>query len=84
MNRRAEIDCDEAVRRLATFLDRELDGNTEEAVRRHLETCRSCFSRAEFERRLRERLREDLRVGSLAPEFQERVRQLLRTLPDDG
>lgn len=71
-----DIACEEAVRRLARYLDGELGGREEAEVERHLETCRSCWSRAEFERRLRSRLGE-LRGGEVDPEFEERIRGLL-------
>lgn len=77
------IDCEEAVRLLATYLDRELDPAHNAEVERHLETCRSCYSRAEFERRLKERVRAELSVGSLSPRFESRMRDLLQSLPDD-
>ena len=75
------IGCAEAVRRLAAYLDGELDADAEEEVDRHLERCRSCFSRAEFEKRLRARIREDLREESVPPEFESRVRRLLHRMP---
>lgn len=81
-NDRASIDCEEALRHLAAFLDHELDGKESEAVEGHLEACRSCFSRAEFERRLKERIRRDLAVQDVPAELEERVRNLLRSLPE--
>lgn len=82
--RRAEpADCEEALRKLATYLDRELPGPETARIRRHLETCRSCFSRAEFERRLKERIRDELRVDVLPPGFAERMKGLLEELPGD-
>jgi anti-sigma factor (TIGR02949 family) len=45
--------CEDALRLLAAHLDRELDAPTHEQVERHLEACRSCYSRAEFETRLK-------------------------------
>jgi anti-sigma factor (TIGR02949 family) len=53
-----EIDCAEAIERLLEFLDRELDEATEHEIARHVETCRACFTRAEFERRLREKVKQ--------------------------
>lgn len=81
MNDPQKIDCEEAVRRLAAFLDHELDADESAEVKRHLDTCRSCFSRAEFERRLRERIREDLQDGEVPSDFEERMRGLIRSLP---
>lgn len=71
------IDCEEAIRRLAEYLDGELAGREASEVERHLETCRSCWSRAEFERRLRDRL-ADLRREQVDPDFEGRIRSLLR------
>lgn len=75
---RGTIGCEEALRRLAEYLDQELDPGSSTEVEKHLETCRSCYSRAEFERRLRERLQKDLREDRIAPEFEERIRTLIR------
>jgi anti-sigma factor (TIGR02949 family) len=52
-----DIDCTQALKRLVELLDRELGDEDREAVERHLQTCRSCLSRAEFERTLKGKLR---------------------------
>ncbi len=72
-----QIDCEEALRRLFEYLDRELDAARHAEVEQHLHTCRACYSRAEFERRLKGRL------GALGqepppPEFTHRIKNLLR------
>lgn len=53
-----EIDCEEVVSHLLVYLDDEIDAETRARIDLHLERCRGCFSRAEFERALRRRLRE--------------------------
>jgi len=70
------INCDEALRLLAAYLDDELHAGEHEGVERHLEVCRSCFSRAEFERRLKGEVN---RLGreEIPPGFEHRVRRLL-------
>jgi anti-sigma factor (TIGR02949 family) len=70
------INCEEALRLLAAFLDGDLRPGTRESIERHLDMCRSCFSRAEFERRLKGELG---RLGreEISPTFERRVRQLL-------
>ena len=75
--------CEEALRRLAAYLDDELDPSSREEVGRHLERCRSCYSRAEFERRLKERIRGDLGVADVPEVFERRIRNLLRSLPQE-
>lgn len=52
------IDCEEVVRQLLEYLDRELDEASIQAITEHLRHCRGCFSRAEFERQLRARVAE--------------------------
>src|SRR5439155_24359279 len=51
MNQARVIDCEEALRRLFEYLDAELHGELEREMAQHLERCRSCFSRVEFEKR---------------------------------
>jgi predicted anti-sigma-YlaC factor YlaD len=68
--------CDEALRLLAVFLDGELHDVSHAAVERHLEVCRSCYSRAEFERRLKAEIGR-LRREEVSPGFETRVRNIL-------
>lgn len=74
------IGCEEALRRLAEYLDRELAGAPAAEVEHHLERCRSCYSRAEFERALRSRLRE-LGAARVDLEFESRICNLARGFP---
>ena len=70
------INCDEALRLLAAFLDDELHADGRASVDLHLAHCRSCFSRAEFERRLKEEIK---RLGreEVTPRFEARIHRLL-------
>jgi anti-sigma factor (TIGR02949 family) len=52
------LDCEEVIAQLFDYLNRELDAETLAAIEKHIALCRGCFSRAEFERRLRARLAE--------------------------
>jgi anti-sigma factor (TIGR02949 family) len=70
------ISCDEALRVLAAFLDDELHADARQGLERHLEVCRSCFSRAEFERRLKGEVNR-LGRDEIPPGFEQRVRRLL-------
>jgi anti-sigma factor (TIGR02949 family) len=76
MNDSTTIDCEEALRLLTAFLDEELAADTRAGVSLHLERCRSCFSRAEFERRLKAEI-ASLGREAVTPRFEERVRRLL-------
>lgn len=67
------ISCEEVIKELFAYLDREVDEALGEQIAHHLERCRDCFSRVEFERKLRERLRE--RTDARAPD---RLRQRIQ------
>ena len=73
-----EIDCEQALRKIFQFIDHELGGSEREAMQRHLHTCKSCFSRAEFERRLKEKV-GGLREKQEVPEVRRRIGRLLKT-----
>ncbi|MGH7539377.1 MAG: anti-sigma factor family protein [Gemmatimonadota bacterium] len=72
-----EMRCEEAIRLLAEYLDGGLGDEHGVGLRRHLEACRSCWSRAEFERRLRAQL-AGLRRREVTPAFERRIRTLIR------
>jgi anti-sigma factor (TIGR02949 family) len=52
-----DISCEDVLRRLLAYLDRDVDAQTAALIDRHLEACRGCFSRADFERKLKAHLR---------------------------
>lgn len=78
---RKPTSCEEALRRLAEYLDDELNSDEAKSVADHLETCRSCYSRAEFERLLKSRVAE-LRACEMEPGFELRIRTLIRDFVD--
>jgi anti-sigma factor (TIGR02949 family) len=51
------IRCEDVLKHLVAYLDREIDADVAADIERHLEECRGCFSRAEFERRLKAQVR---------------------------
>lgn len=53
-----QLSCEEVIELLFDYLDQEVDEVLNSRIERHLETCRDCFSRVGFERRLRERVRD--------------------------
>lgn len=53
-----QLRCEDAIRLLFDFLDGELDHDHGEAMDDHLNTCRACYSRAEFEKGLKERIKQ--------------------------
>ena len=51
------ISCQEAVRRLWSYLDHDLDGSEQQRVESHLALCRRCCGEAEFASALQQLLR---------------------------
>lgn len=72
-----EIDCEKALRQVFEFIDRELGEADHEAMHRHIATCKSCFSRVEFERKLKTKL-GGLREEKATEQMSERVKDLLK------
>jgi anti-sigma factor (TIGR02949 family) len=70
------IDCEEALHRLFEYLDAELDRRSQREMEQHLERCRSCFSRVEFEKRLKAYTIE-LRTEPVSSELDLRIRSVL-------
>ena len=76
MNETRTIDCEEALPRLLDFLDAELHGESLRELEQHLERCRSCFSRFEFEKRLKGHIAA-LGNEPVPAELQHRIRKVL-------
>jgi anti-sigma factor (TIGR02949 family) len=72
-----DIDCTQALKRLVELVDRELGDEDREAVERHLQTCRSCLSRAEFERRLKGKV-QALSHSDVPPKTLDRITALIQ------
>lgn len=77
------LDCEEVLRVIFAYVDGELGGADHERVEAHLERCRSCFSRAEFERRLKGHLAE-LASEPVSPAFEQRIRVLIGGFTSPG
>lgn len=76
MTRYDELRCEEVLRNLLTYLDRELEPEMSTRIAHHLELCRGCFSRAEFERKLKAHLRSCGMVSTPAT-LRVRLKQLI-------
>jgi len=72
-----EMNCEQALRQILAYVDRELGEEERAAVREHLHTCKSCFSRMEFERLLKSKVGA-LRDDQATPGVSERVKALLK------
>lgn len=58
MSKTKEINCTEALKQVFDFLDQSLGEHKHEEMEHHISRCRSCFSRVEFEKKLKERLND--------------------------
>jgi anti-sigma factor (TIGR02949 family) len=72
-----EISCEQALKQILEYIDHELGEHERAAMQQHMHTCKSCFSRMEFERRLKEK------VGALGDDevpsrLGERIKGLLK------
>jgi anti-sigma factor (TIGR02949 family) len=72
------IDCEQALARIFELIDHELKGEERAVMEHHLHTCRSCFSRAEFERRLKSKLQALRETDTAAA--RRRIQKLLQAL----
>jgi anti-sigma factor (TIGR02949 family) len=72
------INCEEALKQILAFIDHELADGEREGVERHLQACRSCFSRAEFERQLKDKLR-GLASDDTPDKARDRIKALIQT-----
>jgi anti-sigma factor (TIGR02949 family) len=50
------MSCEDVLAKLYDYLDKEVDSGLEADIDEHIHSCRECFSRAEFERKLRKRV----------------------------
>lgn len=73
-----EIDCEQALKQLFEYIDHELDEGEQAAMEHHLHTCKSCFSRLEFERRLKEKV-GGLREAEASEGVSTRIKGLLKS-----
>jgi len=48
-----ELECDEAIRLVLEYLDNELESHDHDALEAHIHKCRACYTRVEFEKRLK-------------------------------
>jgi anti-sigma factor (TIGR02949 family) len=77
MSETDDIGCERALRRLLEFVDHELSDSEYDSVEQHLRTCRTCFSRMEFESRLKQRL-SALPAEDVPSKSRDRIRDLIK------
>ena len=75
--RKNQINCDQALRQVFAYLDRELGERERAAMQEHMRACKGCFSRMEFERLLKGKVKA-LREDEATPRVSKRIRSLLK------
>jgi mycothiol system anti-sigma-R factor len=60
--------CEEAVKRLQEYIDKELDRASAEQVEKHLDLCRICCDHMEFEKNMKSLVQESC-FQAKAPQF---------------
>jgi len=71
------IRCEEVIAHLLMYLDGEIDDDRKrQQIDKHLQECRGCFSRAEFERALRKRV-EAIGEERAGAKLRQRVKELI-------
>ncbi|MCH7563203.1 MAG: zf-HC2 domain-containing protein [Gemmatimonadetes bacterium] len=75
------ISCDEAKTRLFEFLDGELPEISHAEVERHVEVCKACYPRFQFERHFLDALQAAEERGTASPELRDRI---LKVLAEEG
>jgi anti-sigma factor (TIGR02949 family) len=73
-----QIDCELALTQILEYVDHELGEHDHSLMEQHLRTCKSCFSRMEFERRLKSKVGE-LREDEVPSSLSERIKGLLKS-----
>jgi anti-sigma factor (TIGR02949 family) len=71
-----ESRCEEVIAHLSAYLDGEMDAARRADIESHLQTCRGCYSRAEFEKALQEKVRE-LGEKNAPAKLRQRLKALL-------
>jgi anti-sigma factor (TIGR02949 family) len=70
--------CEEALRRLDDYVDRELGERELQLVREHLETCAACTAQYTYQVGAIEQLKEKLRRIAVPQDLLTRIRDTLR------
>ena len=73
------IACRDAVERLWSYLDRNIDGESEQELEQHLGLCRHCCGELEFAKQVRTKLANSADTP-LAPPARERLEKFAQRL----
>ena len=77
MENAKRINCEEALRCLAAYLDKAVSGEDLETLEDHINTCLDCCDKLEFSRKLDVVVKERLRDEPLPEGLEQRIRRAL-------
>jgi anti-sigma factor (TIGR02949 family) len=72
-----KIECDETIRMMLEYLDNELHHHDHDSMDEHLENCRSCYSRMEFEQRLKGMVK-DVKDKAAPVGLNDRIKKIIK------
>jgi len=70
------ISCEEALKRVLDYIDNHIDDFSRGEFEQHIEKCRHCFDRVEFEKLLKSRFRT-LQAGTSTDRLRKRVDDII-------
>jgi anti-sigma factor (TIGR02949 family) len=71
-----EVSCQEVLKRILEFIDGELEEISKDQIEQHLQDCRHCFDRLEFERLLKSRINR-LKDDEVSEQLRKRIGHLI-------
>jgi mycothiol system anti-sigma-R factor len=77
----SEIDCNEVLIEIESYIDREVEVVRYEEIEVHLGECAPCLQHAEFKTRLKEIVASKCCSEAVPPQVVERIRRLLADDP---
>ncbi|MCI0444441.1 zf-HC2 domain-containing protein [bacterium] len=71
-----EVSCEEVLKKILEFIDGELEEASQDQIEQHLQDCRHCFDRLEFERLLKSRISR-LKNDQMSERLRRRIENLI-------
>ena len=71
------ISCEEALERMFEYIDGVLTGKSHSELEQHIETCKGCLKKVEFQQKLKKRLLK-IRPISASNQLMKRLNYILR------
>lgn len=78
------LTCEEVLRRLDDYLDRELGADDMLLMKQHLETCAQCAAEHAFDRRMLDEVRDKVQRIATPADLRRQIADALRRAAADG